>query len=424
MRFLLATNHLFSWTGSEITLQVISKLVKSAGHEVLVFSPFVSTQTFLRDLLDDIPHTSSFEEVAQFAPDMAYTQHHTSATLVRSACPFVKIVHGVLGVMPHLEQPPRINIGISKYLAISEEVIALFKTKGRDCSNVILFRNIVDDSLFHGNGPIAELSSIACYSYKLSEQKYFMLENISKRLGVKIFDHRQEAGTIAYKSVPKMLLDSEIVVASGRGAIEAMLCGKVPLILSNCGDDGLVTPDNFELLMQVNFSGRMSGQEFNEDRIEHEIGLYRREYGPQIQAMALRYFGLSVREPEILRLFDEISYSEINTLSELEIQDIDFEAKTFLAAYSLSQYEFYWRNNRGQAPIITGDTYSLLESHKSPALHFAEDLANLGSLINRTLSGRDKTIALQSMQLNKMREELLRTEAQLDLLKDVMFGGR
>ncbi len=340
MRFLLATNHLVSWTGSEITLQVISKLVKSAGHEVLVYSPFVSTQAFLCDLLDDIPHTSSLEEVVQFAPDMAYTQHHTSATLVRSACPCVKMVHGVLGVIPHLEQPPRINIGISKYLAISEEVIASFKAKGRDCSNVILFRNIVDDSLFHGNGPISELSSIACYSYKLSEQKFFMLENISKRLGLSILDHRQEAGTIAYKSVPRLLLDSEIVVASGRGAIEAMLCGRVPLILSNCGDDGLVTPGNFELLMQVNFSGRVSGQEFSEERIEHEIGLYRQEYGHQLQAMALRHFGLSVRKPEILRIFEDVSFSEINSLSELEMQDIQFEARTFLSAYTFSQYEF------------------------------------------------------------------------------------
>lgn len=57
------------------------------------------------------------------------------------------------------------------------------------------------------------------------------------------------------------------------------------------------------------------------------------------------------------------------------------------------------------------------------SMHLASDLESLASLLKNILSKGDQTIAQQSIQLEKMREELLRAEAQLDLLKDVMLSG-
>ena len=57
-------------------------------------------------------------------------------------------------------------------------------------------------------------------------------------------------------------------------------------------------------------------------------------------------------------------------------------------------------------------------------LKLASDLENIASLFKKSLARRDQTIAQQSMKVEKMREELMRAEAQLDLLKDVMLGDR
>lgn len=54
-------------------------------------------------------------------------------------------------------------------------------------------------------------------------------------------------------------------------------------------------------------------------------------------------------------------------------------------------------------------------------LHLANDIENISFLLKNTLDRRDQIIADQTKQLNRMREELLRAEAQLDLLKDVML---
>lgn len=68
-----------------------------------------------------------------------------------------------------------------------------------------------------------------------------------------------------------------------------------------------------------------------------------------------------------------------------------------------------------RTPLLT--TGSVVSS-----LHLANDLENIVSVLKDSLAGRDQTIVQQSIQLEKMREELLRAEAQLDLLKDVMLG--
>lgn len=58
------------------------------------------------------------------------------------------------------------------------------------------------------------------------------------------------------------------------------------------------------------------------------------------------------------------------------------------------------------------------------AVHLSEELGAVTTLITQSLSERDQLIAQQGLQLRQMRDELLRAETQLDLLKDVMLGGR
>ena len=64
-----------------------------------------------------------------------------------------------------------------------------------------------------------------------------------------------------------------------------------------------------------------------------------------------------------------------------------------------------------------------LDAHsRVPGL--SDELENIATLVIKRLAQRDQVIAEQSLRLGSMRDELLRAEAQLDLLKDVMWGSR
>jgi hypothetical protein len=54
----------------------------------------------------------------------------------------------------------------------------------------------------------------------------------------------------------------------------------------------------------------------------------------------------------------------------------------------------------------------------------SRELESVTQMLKGTLDRRDQTTAEQSMRFAAMRDELLRAEAQLDLLKDVMLGSR
>jgi uncharacterized coiled-coil protein SlyX len=51
------------------------------------------------------------------------------------------------------------------------------------------------------------------------------------------------------------------------------------------------------------------------------------------------------------------------------------------------------------------------------------DIVNIAALFKSSLALRDQTIAEQSKQIRAMRNELLRAEAQLNLLKELMLGN-
>lgn len=329
MRIILATNHLFSWTGSEITLSILATLLKESGHDVLVYSDFHSNIKLIEDMMPGCSYTGSLEDVRKFTPNVAYTQHHSVAVNIRSACPNVPIAHAMLGTLPHLEKFPQADLRINYFLPISEEVASTLPVGLISSASVSIFRNIVDDQLFTAEKSTNKLDSICCYSYKVSDEKYKSLNVAASERGLRIVDNRREAGSIPYKDVPQLMTVGDIVVASGRGAIEAMLCGKVPLIISDCGDDGLVTPENFETHMRTNFSGRTTAQNFNAESIGLELDRYMPSYGSQLQDLARHYFGLRARKSQIIEIFEQLAGSASASLAKDQYDNIKFLSKTY-----------------------------------------------------------------------------------------------
>ena len=76
------------------------------------------------------------------------------------------------------------------------------------------------------------------------------------------------------------------------------------------------------------------------------------------------------------------------------------------------------------ADVHLGERRSLEIDPSQSSLHLASDLENLSILIRNSLKLSNQTISQQSIKLKKMREDMVRAEAQLDLLKDLMLGGR
>lgn len=291
MRILVATNHLFFFSGSEITAITIAEHLARQNHVVSLHARYRSTDFTkhlqgrgftIVDELKDLPMDSF---------DAAYTQHYTSALAVRRHFPSIPILHGALGVLPDLEQPPACDLGISRYLALSEEVRDNLIAKGVPSEDISIFRNIVDSKKFTPAGPIADTPRTALVlSYKIDDARLSSIMQACAQLNIKVSRTPKQAGILSQERIAECINESDIVFSLGRGVIEAMMCGRIPFVFDYLGGDGLITPENVMTIAECNFSGRKFRRDYSTQDIIEEIKLYNPQYGPALRAIALREF--------------------------------------------------------------------------------------------------------------------------------------
>jgi hypothetical protein len=244
------------------------------------------------------------------------------------------------------------------------------------------------------NEEIDDIKSLVLYSYKLDSARIKAIDEASERLGFSIGASMHASGSFPYAEVPDVLRKGEIVVASGRGAIEAMLCGKVPLIMANCGDDGLVTPDNFQDLMKVNFSGRFTSRKFTTEDVVVEIQKYKKQFGPELRELARSYFGKTFRAQSVVDIFTQYATVRPRSFSQHELLNIRFAAETYSLQRDFSRSEAWFR------------------AQASEKMHNAE------------LSIRDQRVREMQNTISGLRTEMGKMDAQVALLTDLFGEGR
>ena len=287
---LLATNHLFGFTGSEITLLTIAKGLRERGHHVSLYAKYIDPR-FMGFFNGIAQVHTDVTALSQHQPDAAYVQHQTVALEVRHQFPKLPMVIASLGVLPFLEQPPILDLNVHRYLAISEEVMNNLIRKGISRSAIALFRNIVDSRKFVPKGKLRERpQSALIYSYKMGRDMIATVMAACSALGIHCRHIGEKPGAIHQDDLTDLLNEADIVFTLGRGAIETMMCGKIPIIFDYQGGDGMVTPENIRNLMTCNFSGRLYGRYYSKQELIDEIKQYDPRNGKKLRQMAIELF--------------------------------------------------------------------------------------------------------------------------------------
>lgn len=99
----------------------------------------------------------------------------------------------------------------------------------------------------------------------------------------------------------------------------------------------------------------------------------------------------------------------------IEVADISAAVKPLLAKVGQLQKEVTKLKNRWQAQVNKPEKGKVVA-------RLATDLASLYGLLQKSMKVRDQKLLTQQQVIDRMREELLRAEAQLDLLKDLFKG--
>lgn len=324
LNVLLTNHHLFDFTGSEVYTLTLAKYLKYHGCNVKVYSPYTNEKMKSEFEEIEINVYNNLEELKSEYFDIAHVHHNITAYEVRKYFPNLKIVFLSHGVLPFLEQSP-ININDIEYLAISEEIQSKLLNDNKAIGSVKLFSNIVDDEEFFPVKPINENpESALVISGRIDEQKERIIREACSELDIKCDFIGGRAGTIPYKKMSELINNYDLVFSLGRGAIEAMLCGRIPIIFDYLGADGMVTPENFNEIKKNNFSGRRYKFNFDKDLLVNEIKKYKKENGEELMLLAKESYSAEKKVKWLVEKYHEILSKPEYLSNEFEKNQIEF----------------------------------------------------------------------------------------------------
>jgi len=233
MRILVGNNAMANPGGSETYSYAIIKELVEQGHKV---SCLTKRTGIVSKEVEKLGVPIYTKPIGKF--DLALLSHSTSIALSRNVKAFkVQTCHGIY---PALEQPVK---GMDNYVGISEEVRFHLLGKGYVSD---LIRNGIDCKRFKPTKPInKELKTILSLSH--SDEVNRLLEWALALINVELIVHNKYKTPIW--NIEDKINEVDLVVSLGRGAYEAMACGRNVLILDNRKytnkgiiGDGLLTP--------------------------------------------------------------------------------------------------------------------------------------------------------------------------------------
>jgi len=286
LNILVATNHLDNFAGSETWTYTIVKELQRLGHDVEVYTrnkgrvsallPTVDVPKPKYDLLL-INHNKCLDDLEKIEGYKIFTSH---------------------GVYPELEQPV---IGADKYISVTEEVADHLVSLGY--SNYIILNGIDTDRFNIKTEPNDTLQKVLCLAK--GEEAAELVKQACYEMGLKF------AWINNFAQTEKAMNEADLVVSLGRGALEAMACGREVLILDSRAymkqgiiGDGLFRINKADTIRERNYSGRALKLRYDLETLKAELRKYNKSEGLKNRQYILDNHNVKEKINQYLKMYD------------------------------------------------------------------------------------------------------------------------
>ncbi len=117
-------------------------------------------------------------------------------------------------------------------------------------------------------------------SNHLRKEEEAVYREVCKRRGIEFLHVGLPENPV--DNVEDYMREADVVVTLGRGAMEAMACGRNVIISDVYGLDGMVTPETYPELIRNNLSGRRYAKEVNVKNFSRELDKYSPDYSESL----------------------------------------------------------------------------------------------------------------------------------------------
>jgi hypothetical protein len=323
LNLLLTTHHLVFDQGTELFTFTIADHLRRLGHRVAVYSPYLGP-TAGRFAALGVPVTDDLQSLAGERFDLAHVHHTINALELRNCFPTLPMLYVSHGV-PRIEVPPPLDLHIGAYLATSERVMGNLIHSGVPADQISLFRNPVDRQRFYPGEPIHHRPQKALLlSNNIDRDSRSIIHQACDRMGIELTLAGALGKPIVYEEIPQEIWQVDVVFSLGRGVIEAMLCGRVPVVMGAEGSDGMVTPENMANLMRANYSGNVLKLRYTVDGLMEALKCYRPELGMELCRAATPIYAADLQTKRLESIYRQVIAAPPAPLTEAERRQVDY----------------------------------------------------------------------------------------------------
>lgn len=341
--------------------------------------------------------TAALEDVARGTFDVAHVHHNLTAVDIRHALPRVPMLFLSHGVLPFLETPPAIDVGIGQYAAVSEGGAEHLRKLGVE-RPVEVHRNLVDVRQFRPGTPVSPTPrSVVVLSSQMTAEKLKIVEGACRIAGVETHVIGAPGPRVTQDEVLTAIHGADVVIGQGRGIIEAMLCERSAIVFNPPASDGLVTQSTFGISMAENFSGRALKRDLDAPGLATEIQEVHTVELADLRRVATDHFGLTTGVERLLATYERLAATSVPA----------YDAATVAwahAAFGISgEYaaEFHRRCSESELAAARNETAEQGRKNNTLTAELARSRAETASLEQRLAAADRRWLPGRAHQLRE-----------------------
>lgn len=299
MRILITNNRLDARGGSESYVETVMVALRHLGHDVIAFSPGLgAVATGLRELGFEV-HDDASRLPAGI--DVVHGQHANAVAHVRHALPAVPLVF-VSHSWFITAEDPCIDLGPAALVALNDRVESRLRSMALAPGvGLHRLRQPIEIGFFQGNRrPPAERARSALLVSRKIRGRLSSIHEACERAGIELRTLRGESPD------PRVeMAAADIVMASGRSALESMSMARPTLLLDQTVCGGWITEDSWAEIEGDGFG--TADRHGSLTDLDALLAMYSPEFGDQARVLAVHQHAAQDHASALVEIYRSVA---------------------------------------------------------------------------------------------------------------------